>query len=69
MFHPVEEAFDEEDALQCGFCAPGMILFVKALLDRNPRPTKEEVRNTIDGNLCRCGSYSNVTKAALKVSE
>jgi aerobic-type carbon monoxide dehydrogenase small subunit (CoxS/CutS family) len=67
--HPLQEAFVEEDALQCGFCTPGMILSVKALLDRNPRPTEEDVRNAIDGNLCRCGSYSNVIKAALKVSE
>lgn len=67
--HPLQEAFVEEDALQCGFCTPGMILSVKALLDRNPRPTEEDVRNAIDGNLCRCGSYSNVVKAALKVSE
>jgi aerobic-type carbon monoxide dehydrogenase small subunit (CoxS/CutS family) len=67
--YPLQEAFVEEDAPQCGFCIPGMIFFVKALLDRKPRPTEEDLKNAIDGNLCRCGSYSNVIKVALKVSE
>ncbi len=67
--HPLQEAFIEEDALQCGYCTPGMILSVIALLHRNPHPTEEDIRNAIDGNLCRCGSYSNILKATLKASE
>ena len=67
--HPLQEAFVEEDALQCGYCTPGMILSVKALLDRNPHPTEADIRRAIDGNLCRCGSYPNIIKATLKVSE
>ena len=67
--HPLQEAFVEEDALQCGYCTPGMIMSIKALLDRNPHPTEEDIRRAIDGNLCRCGSYPNIIKATLKVSE
>ena len=67
--HPIQEAFIEHDALQCGYCTPGMILSVKALLDKNPRPTDEEIRTAIDGNLCRCGSIPNVLKATLDASE
>lgn len=67
--HPLQEAFIEEDALQCGYCTPGMILSIIALLHRNPHPTEGDVRNAIDGNLCRCGSFSNIIKATLKTSE
>jgi len=67
--HPLQEAFIEHDALQCGYCTPGMILSVKALLDRNPRPTEDDVRNAIDGNLCRCGSYPNIVEATIAASE
>ncbi|UCE34216.1 MAG: (2Fe-2S)-binding protein [Deltaproteobacteria bacterium] len=67
--HPLQEAFIEHDALQCGYCTPGMILSVKALLDRNPHPTEDDVRNTIDGNLCRCGSYPNIIEATIAASE
>ncbi len=67
--HPLQEAFIEEDALQCGYCTPGMILSIIALLNRNPHPTEADVRNAIDGNLCRCGSFSNIIKATLKTSE
>lgn len=67
--HPLQEAFIEEDALQCGYCTPGMILSLIALLRRNPHPTEGDVRNAIDGNLCRCGSFSNIMKATLKTSE
>ncbi len=66
--HPLQEAFVEHDALQCGYCTPGMILSVKALLDRNPLPTELEVRTAIDGNLCRCGSIPNVIEATLDAS-
>ena len=67
--HPLQEAFVEHDALQCGYCTPGMILSVKALLDRNSRPTEDEVRKAIEGNLCRCGSYPNIIEATIAASE
>jgi len=63
--HPIQEAFIEHDALQCGYCTPGMIMSIKALLDRNPSPTDEDIRRSIDGNLCRCGSYPNIIKATM----
>ncbi len=66
--HPLQEAFIEHDALQCGYCTPGMILSLKALLDKNPHPTEREVRTAIDGNLCRCGSTPNIIAATLDVS-
>jgi xanthine dehydrogenase YagT iron-sulfur-binding subunit len=65
---PLQIAFIEHDALQCGYCTPGMILSVKALLDRNPVPTELDIRTAIDGNLCRCGSIPNVIGATLEVS-
>ena len=67
--HLLQDAFIEHDALQCGYCSPGMILSAKALLDRNPRPTEDDVRNAIDGNLCRCGSYPNIIEATIAASE
>ena len=66
--HPLQEAFIEHDALQCGYCTPGMIMSLKAFLDGNSNPTENEIRHAIDGNLCRCGSYLNIIKAALAVS-
>ncbi len=67
--HPIQEAFIEHDALQCGYCTPGMIMSVKALLDKNPNPSDEDIRKSIDGNLCRCGSYPNIIKAAMEASK
>jgi len=61
--HPLQEAFIEEGAIQCGFCTPGMILAAKALLDENPNPTEEEIRKGIAGNLCRCTGYVKIVKA------
>jgi aerobic carbon-monoxide dehydrogenase small subunit len=63
-FHPVQQAFWDHHGLQCGFCTPGMIMSVKQLLDRNPRPTEEEIRHGIEGNLCRCTGYQHIVKAA-----
>ena len=60
---PIQEAFVEADALQCGFCTSGMVVSCKALLDRNPRPSREEIRHAISGNLCRCGVYPHVFEA------
>ena len=67
--HPLQEAFIQHGAVQCGYCSPGMILTAKALLDENPRPTEWEVKKAIAGNLCRCGAYHKVVKAVLSVAE
>jgi aerobic-type carbon monoxide dehydrogenase small subunit (CoxS/CutS family) len=61
--HPIQKAFIEHGAIQCGFCTPGMILSAKALLDRNPSPTEEEIRVALSGNLCRCTGYVKIFKA------
>lgn len=61
--HPVQEAFWNEHALQCGFCTPGMIMVSRQLLERNPTPTDDEIRHGIEGNLCRCTGYQNIVKA------
>ena len=61
--HPIQEAFYENGATQCGFCTPGMIMAAKALLDSNPNPSEEEIREGISGNLCRCTGYTNIVKA------
>ena len=68
ILHPLQQAFIEEGAVQCGFCTPGVILNAKAMLDSNPRPTEEEVRDTIAGNLCRCTGYDKIVRAILKVA-
>jgi carbon-monoxide dehydrogenase small subunit len=61
--HPLQESFVERGAIQCGFCTPGMIVSAKALLDRNPQPSKEEIREGISGNLCRCTGYKKIVEA------
>ena len=63
--HPVQEAFIEKDAMQCGFCTPGMVMSCAALLERNPSPTLEDVKLATSGNLCRCGTYPKVFEATL----
>jgi aerobic carbon-monoxide dehydrogenase small subunit len=63
--HPIQEGFKDEHGLQCGFCTPGMMLAAKALLERNPDPTEEEVRWALSGNLCRCTGYQNIVKSVL----
>jgi carbon-monoxide dehydrogenase small subunit len=60
---PVQVGFHEEHGLQCGFCTPGMMLVSRALLDRNPNPTEDEIRWAISGNLCRCTGYMNIVKS------
>jgi len=67
--HPVQEAFIEHGAFQCGFCTSGMILSAKALLDTNPEPTEEEARRAIAGNICRCTGYTKIVEAILSVSK
>jgi len=61
--HPIQKAFVEYGAIQCGFCTPGMVLSAKALLDEKPKPTEEEIRNGIAGNLCRCTGYLQIIQA------
>jgi len=61
--HPLQKAFIAHDALQCGFCTPGMILSAKAMLDESPKPTEEEVKTGISGNLCRCTGYTKIIEA------
>lgn len=61
--HPLQRAFIEEGAVQCGFCTPGMLLTAKALLDRNPNPTEEEIKRSISGNICRCTGYQSIIRA------
>ncbi len=62
---PIQEGFKEEHGLQCGFCTPGMMLAAKALLERNPNPTEDDVRWALSGNICRCTGYQNIVKAVL----
>ncbi len=63
--HPIQKAFVDYGAIQCGFCSPGMILTVKALLDSNPNPSEAEVRKAISGNLCRCTGYVKIIEATM----
>jgi carbon-monoxide dehydrogenase small subunit len=67
--HPVQEGFKECHGLQCGFCTPGMMLASKALLERNPNPTEDDVRWALSGNLCRCTGYQNIVKSVLWAAE
>jgi aerobic-type carbon monoxide dehydrogenase small subunit (CoxS/CutS family) len=64
----LQEAFVAEDALQCGFCTPGQIVSATALLATTPRPTREEIRAALAGNLCRCGAYPKIERAVLRAS-
>ena len=67
--HPIQEAFVETGAIQCGFCTPGMIMVTKAFLDKNSNPTKEEAKMAISGNLCRCTGYFQIIDAIMKAAE
>lgn len=65
--HPIQEAFVEHGAIQCGFCTAGFIMAGKALLDKNPNPSEDEVRKAIDGHMCRCTGYGKIVEAILAV--
>ena len=66
--HPLQKAFVEHGAVQCGYCTPGMLMSAKALLDQNPNPTEDEIRLAISGNLCRCTGYAKIVEAILDAS-
>ena len=65
----VQQSFRENHGLQCGFCTPGMVMAIVSLLKENPHPTEEQVRNGLEGNLCRCTGYHNIVRAALAAAE
>jgi carbon-monoxide dehydrogenase small subunit len=67
--HPLQEAFWNDHALQCGYCTPGMIMAAAGLLAENPNPNEEEVRHALEGNLCRCTGYQNIVKAVLDAAK
>lgn len=67
--HPVQQAFVDHDALQCGYCTPGMILNATALLKKNPKPTRKEIIDGMDGNLCRCGAHTRIILAIESASK
>jgi carbon-monoxide dehydrogenase small subunit len=67
--HPMQEAFWNKHGLQCGYCTPGMIMACSELLARNPNPTEEEIRTSLEGNLCRCTGYHNIVQAVLEAAK
>jgi xanthine dehydrogenase YagT iron-sulfur-binding subunit len=67
QLHPVQQAFCDKDALMCGFCTPGFIMSSVALLDKNPNPTPEQIKKGLDGNICRCGTFSRIFEAVSSV--
>jgi carbon-monoxide dehydrogenase small subunit len=67
--HPIQQAFTEVHALQCGFCTPGILMTVQALLKENPHPSEAEVRDELSGNLCRCTGYQNIVKAVMLAAD
>ena len=69
MLHPVQQAFVDHDASQCGFCTPGFVMATKALLDRHPQPTPEEIRRGLAGNFCRCGTYFGIRNAVAQAAQ
>jgi aerobic carbon-monoxide dehydrogenase small subunit len=69
QLHPVQQAFQAEHGLQCGFCTPGMVMAAISLLAENPAPTETEVRTALEGNLCRCTGYHNIVRAILAAAE
>jgi len=66
--HPLQQAFIEEQAGQCGYCLSGILIAAKALIDRNPKPTRAEIAQALDGNICRCGSHNRIIRAVEKAA-
>jgi nicotinate dehydrogenase subunit A len=66
--HPIQKAFVDEQAVQCGYCINGMIMTTKALLDKNPKPTDAQIKEALDGNLCRCGTHVRILRAVKRAS-
>jgi carbon-monoxide dehydrogenase small subunit len=66
---PLQQSFSDHHALQCGYCTPGMLMSAKALLDANPRPSEEEIRKALQGNICRCTGYVNIVEAVKAVAK
>jgi carbon-monoxide dehydrogenase small subunit len=66
--HPVQQAFQDEHALQCGYCTPGMVMAIRQLLEDDPDPTEQQVRHALDGNICRCTGYQNIVAATLRAA-
>lgn len=69
MLDPVQQAFIEEDAFQCGYCTPGQVMSMRALLDENPDPTDDDIVRAMSGNLCRCGAYAHIARAGRRAAE
>jgi carbon-monoxide dehydrogenase small subunit len=69
LLHPIQEAFWENHALQCGYCTPGMLMSALFLLQRNPNPTEDEIKEAIAGNICRCTGYLNIIKAIKQAAQ
>jgi carbon-monoxide dehydrogenase small subunit len=67
--HPIQQAFHEHHGLQCGYCTPGMVMALASFLAEHPRPSEAEVREGLEGNLCRCTGYHNIVKAALAAAD
>jgi xanthine dehydrogenase YagT iron-sulfur-binding subunit len=67
--NPVQKAFIEHDGIQCGFCTPGQIMSAQALLNKNPKPTKEQILDGMSGNICRCSAYPNIIKSVVAAAE
>ncbi len=67
--HPIQESFLDKGAVQCGFCTPGMVMATKALLDKNPKPNKNDIESALDGNLCRCTGYKKIIEAVEDASK
>ena len=67
--HPIQEAFVKHDGMQCGFCTPGVVMSVKALLDKNPRPSSAEMKEALSGNICRCSAYPKILASAMAATQ
>ncbi len=67
--HPIQQAFVQHDGMQCGFCTSGTIMSVKAFLDKNPRPSRAEMKEALSGNICRCSAYPKILKSAMVAAQ